>query len=82
MHQGGNTCHKGCKETPITSVPPSAVQEIPLGVDEIMRHIMEVEQLEGQGRAPLSSPTQQLAQMAAEVGPYMLGREEPARRKL
>ena len=34
------------------------------------------------GRLLESSPTQQLAQMAAEVGPSMLGGEELARRKL
>ena len=43
---------------------------------------MEAEQLEGVGRLPSSSPTQQLAQMAVEARPSMLGGKEPARRKL
>ena len=46
-----------------------------------MRRIAEVGQLEGVGRSPLSSPTRQLAQMAAEARPSMLGREETVRRK-
>ena len=39
-------------------------------------------QLEDVGRSPSSLPTQQLAQMAAEAGPSMLGQEEPSRRKV
>ena len=47
-----------------------------------MHRIAEADQLEGVGRSPSSSPTQQLAHMAAEAGPSVLGREKPARRKL
>ena len=47
-----------------------------------MKWIAEAEQLEEVGRSPQSSPTWQLAQMAAEARPSMLGREEPARKKL
>ena len=36
----------------------------------------------GVGRSPPSLPTQQLAQMAVEAGPSMLGGEEPAHKKL
>ena len=47
-----------------------------------MRRITEAEQLEGVGRLPSSLPTQQVAQMAADAGPSMLGGEETVRRKL
>ena len=46
------------------------------------RRVAEAEQLEEAGRSPQSLPTQQLAQMATEARPSMLGREEPARKKL
>ena len=46
------------------------------------KRIAEAEQLEGIGRSPSLLPTQQLAKMAAEAWPSMLGKEEPARRKL
>ena len=49
---------------------------------EIERRRVEVEKLEEVGRSPESSPTKQLAQMAAEVRPFMSGGEELARRKL
>ena len=42
----------------------------------------EAEWLEEVGRSPQLSPTQQLAQMAAEAGPSMSDGEEPARKKL
>ena len=42
----------------------------------------ETEKLGEVGRSPESLPTWQLAQMAAEAGPSMLGGEEPAQRKI
>ena len=62
--------------------PPTLAKEAPPWAEDIMQRIIEVEQLEGVGRLPLLLPTQQLAQMAGEARPSMLGREEPARRKL
>ena len=62
--------------------PPSPVQETPLEAGEIMQRIAEAEQLDGERRSPSSSPTWQLAQMAAEAGPSTLGGEEPVRKKL
>ena len=51
-------------------------------VEEAERQVDEARQwLEEVGRSPSLSPTQQLAQMAAEAGPSVLG-EEPAKRKL
>ena len=47
-----------------------------------MQRITEAEQLKGVGRSPSSLLTQQLAQMAVEARPSMLGGEEPVRRKL
>ena len=46
------------------------------------RRVVEAEWLEEVGRSPQSLPTQQLAQMATEAGPSMLGGEEPARKRL
>ena len=50
-------------------------------VEEAERWVEEARQLEEVGRSPSSLPTRQLAQMAAEAGPSVLG-EEPAKRKL
>ena len=50
-------------------------------MEEAERWLEEARQLEDVGRSPLSLPTQQLVQMAAEAGPSALG-EEPAKRKL
>ena len=61
---------------------PSPVQETPLEASEIMRRIAEAEQLEGVGRSLPSLPIWKLAQIAAEAGPSMLGREDPVRKKL
>ena len=47
-----------------------------------MRRIVEAGQLEGEVRSSLSLLTLQLAQMAVEAGPSMLGKEEPVRRML
>ena len=81
------TCVVVCEERrvkkPSSPVhPPSPAPQTPQGAEEIMRRIAEVEWLEGVGRSPLSSLTQQLAQMAVEVGPSTWGGEEPARKKL
>ena len=62
--------------------PPSLAQETPLGAKEILKHIVEVEQLEEVGRLPQLLLTQQLAQMAVEAGPSMSDGEEPVRKKL
>ena len=70
-------------QKPSTSVgPPIPTHRTPLDWEEMRRRITEAEQLEEVGRLPESSPTQQLAQMAAETGPSMSGQKEPARRKL
>ena len=37
--------------------PPSPAPQIPLGAEEIMKRIVEVEWLEGVGRSPQSLPT-------------------------
>ena len=50
-------------------------------MEEAERWVEEARWLEEVGQSPLSSPTQQLAQMAVEAGPSALG-EEPAKRKL
>ena len=60
---------------------PSPVKEVEKMVEEAERWVEEARWLEDVGRSPLSSPTQQLAQMAAEAGPSASG-EEPAKRKL
>ena len=46
------------------------------------RWVEEARQLEDVGRSPFLSPTQQLAQMAAEARPSTLGKGEPVRREL
>ena len=50
-------------------------------MEEAERQVEEARWLEDVGRSPLLLPTQQLAQMAVEVGPSALG-EEPVKRKL
>ena len=60
---------------------PSPVREVEQTMEEAERQVEEASRLEEVGRLPSSLPTQQLAQMAAEAGPAVLG-EEPARRKL
>ena len=50
-------------------------------VEEAERWVEEARLLEEVGRSPSLSPTQQLAQMATEARPSVLG-EEPAKRKL
>ena len=51
-------------------------------MEEAEKPLEETRQLEDVGRSPSSLLTQQLAQMAVETGPSMLGKEEPVRRKL
>ena len=51
-------------------------------VEEAEKLVEEARRLEDVGRSPSSLPTQQLAQMAVEARPSILGQEEPARRKL
>ena len=60
---------------------PSPVREVEQMLDEAERQVEEARWLEEVGQSPSSSPTQQLAQMAAEAGPSALG-EEPTKRKL
>ena len=62
--------------------PPSVREEEEKQVEEAKKWVEEARRLEDVGRSPSSSPTQQLAQMAAEAGPSTSGVEEPARRKL
>ena len=61
---------------------PKPVEEAPPTPGEIERRKVGAEKLEKVGRLLESSPTQQLAQVAAEARQSMSGREEPARRKL
>ena len=60
---------------------PSPTREVEEELEEAERQVEEAKRLEEVGWSPSLLPTQQLAQMAAEVGPSALG-EEPARRKL
>ena len=60
---------------------PSPVREVEKMFEEAERWVEEARQLKDVGRSPLSLPTQQLAQMAAEAGSSDLG-EEPVQRKL
>ena len=78
------TSHKGEeRKRPSSAIhPPSPTQEASSEAGEIMRRIAEAEQLEGVGRSLSSSPTCQLAQMAAEAGPSKLGGKELACKKL
>ena len=62
--------------------PPSPAPQTPLGAEEIMKRIAEVEWLEQVWRLPQLLLTWQLAQMAVEAGPSMLGGEELVRKKL
>ena len=60
---------------------PSPPREVEKMVEEAERQVEEARWLEEVGQSLSSLPTRQLAQMAAEVGPSVLG-EEPAKRKL
>ena len=51
-------------------------------MEEAEKWVEEASRLEAVGRSPSSLPTQQLAQMAVEARPSMLGMEELVRRKL
>ena len=80
--EGSDYGERKGKEALITSAPPPPAKEAPPQAEDIMKWIVEAEQLEGVGRSPSSLLTQQLAQMAVEAGPSTLGGEEPVRRKL
>ena len=69
MDKGSDKGGDKTEEALITGAPPTPAKEVPLQDEDIVCWIAEVEQLEGVGRSPLSLPTQQLAQMAAEAGP-------------
>ena len=60
---------------------PSPAREVETMMEEAGRQVEDARWLEEVGWSPLSLPTQQLAQMAVEAGPSVLG-EEPAERKL
>ena len=66
---------------PSPAKKPSPTREVEKMLEEAERQVEEARWLEDVGRSPSSSPTQQLAQMAAEARPSALG-EEPVRRKL
>ena len=51
-------------------------------MEEAEKQLEEARRLKDVGRSLSLLPTQQLAQMAAEVRPSALGKEEPVRRKL
>ena len=70
------------QEPPVLVDPPAPEVEQAPTQEELAQQVGEAERLGEVGRSPESSPTQQLAQMAAEAGPSMSGGEEPARRKL
>ena len=59
----------------------SPAREVEQMLEEMKGRVEEASRLEGVGRSPSSSPTRQLAQMAAEARPSVLGEESP-RRKL
>ena len=69
-------------KTPVPVDPPDPDMEQAPTQEELAQWGREAERLGEVGRSPESSLTQQLAQMAVEVGPSTLGGEEPARRKL
>ena len=60
---------------------PSPMREVEMTLEEAERQVAEARWLEDVGWSLLSSPTQQLAQMAVEARPSALG-EEPVWRKL
>ena len=72
-----------CRARPPMPEDPqvSEVEKAPTQ-SKLERRVVEAERLGEVERLPESSPTKQLAQMAAEAGPSMSGGEQPARRKL
>ena len=74
--------HAAPVEPPMLAGPLVSDVEAPPIPGKMERRKVEAEKLEEVRRLLESSPTQQLAQMAAEAGPSTLGREEPARKKL
>ena len=67
---------------PVLADPPVPEVEWSPTQSNLERRVEEAEKLGKVGRLSELSPTHQLAQMAGEAGPSMLGGEEPARRKL
>ena len=70
------------QEPPAPVDPPVAEVETPPTQNELEKRIEEAEKLGEVGRSLELLPTQQLAKMAVEAGPSMLGGEELVRRKL
>ena len=62
--------------------PSPAREEEKRQMEEAEKWVDKARRLEDVGRSLSSSPTQQLAQIAVEAWPSMLGKEEPARKKL
>ena len=60
---------------PSPAKKPSPMREVEKMLEEAERWV-EARWLEEVGRSPSSLPTQQLAQMAVEAGPYALGRSQ------
>ena len=67
---------------PLSLVHPLLQLETLCKLRRLCNELQMQSNLRGVGRSPLSLLTQQLAQMAAEAGPSMSGKEETARRKL
>ena len=75
--------HEEDQELPAPADPPApeVAPEVPTQ-SKLERRVQEAEKLGEVGRSLGWLQTQKLAQMAAETGPSMSGREEPVRRKL
>ena len=72
------------KATPLSGAPPlpsqkplAPAREVMQVMEKMMGRVEEASKLEAVGRSPPSSPTRQLAQMAAEAGPSALGGSLP-----
>ena len=70
------------KQPPSPVHPPMPAKDAPPDAAEVTRWVAEAEQLEDVGRLLSLLPTQQLAQMAEEAGPSMLGEKEPDHKRL
>ena len=68
--------HPEAQEPPAPVYSPSLAPETPPELEEIMKRIVEANQLKQVGRLPQLLLMQQLAQMAAETRPSRLGWEE------
>ena len=74
--------HAEAQEPPaLVDIPVPELEQTPTQ-SKLERRVKEAEKLGEVGRLLELSPTQQLAQMAAEAGPSISGGEETARRKL